>query len=97
MAHHEHPPEEAGRNMAFFDRRVDAILSLITGQGTDEYDPNLQRRAIEHYNRFEDPARSTSESWILAIRALAVEIGTLDEKEIEEKIAAVRQALGSAA
>lgn len=93
MTEHVHPPEEAGRNMAFFDRRVDAILSLITGQGTDEYDPALQRRAIAHYNRFEDPARSTSESWILAIRALAVEIGTLDEKEIEEKLAAVRLAL----
>ena len=78
--------------MAFFERRVDAILSLITGQGTDKFDPDLQRRAIEHYNRFEDPARSASESWILAIKALAVETGALDENEIEEKLAAVRQA-----
>ncbi len=93
MAAHAHPAEDGGRNMAFFDRRVDAILSLITGQGTDKYDPDLQRRAIEHYNRFEDPARSASESWILAIKALAVEIGTLDEDEIEEKLAAVRRAL----
>lgn len=96
MAEHVHPPEDGGRNMAFFDRRVDAILSLITGQGTDKYDPHLQRRAIEHYNRFEDPARSASEAWILAIRALAVEIGALDENEIEEKLAAVRQGLNPA-
>ncbi len=92
MADHAHPPEDGSRNMAFFERRVDAILSLITGQGTDKFDPDLQRRAIEHYNRFEDPARSASESWILAIKALAVETGALDENEIEEKLAAVRQA-----
>ncbi|MCH8181558.1 MAG: nitrile hydratase subunit beta [Proteobacteria bacterium] len=96
MADHTHAPEDGSRNMAFFDRRVDAILSLITGQGTGKYDPDLQRRAIEHYNRFEDPARSTSESWILAIKALTVETGALSETEIEEKLAAVRQALESA-
>ncbi len=97
MADHTHPPEDAGRNMAFFDRRVDAILSLLTGQGTDKYDPDLQRRAIAHYNQFEDPTRSASEAWILAIKALAVETGALDEHEIEEKLAAVRQALEPAA
>ncbi len=91
MADHTHAPEDAGRNMAFFDRRVDAILSLLTGQGTDKYDPDLQRRAIAHYNRFEDPTRSASEAWILAIKALAVETGALDENEIEEKLAAVRR------
>ncbi len=96
MADHSHAPEDGSRNMAFFDRRVDAILSLITGQGTGKYDPDLQRRAIEHYNRFEDPARSASEAWILAIKALAVETGALSETEIEEKLAAVRQALESA-
>ena len=94
MADHGHThEEEAGRNMAFFDRRVDAILSLITGQGTDTYDPDLQRRAMEHYNEVENPSRSASESWILAIKALAVELGTLDEGEIEEKLQAVRRAL----
>ncbi len=93
---HVHPPEDGSRNMAFFDRRVDAILSLITGQGTDKYDPDLQRRAIDHYNRFEDPARSASECWIMAIKALAVETGVLNENEIEEKLEAVRQALDPA-
>ncbi len=94
MADHGHThEEEAGRNMAFFDRRVDAILSLITGQGTEKYDSDLQRRAIEHYNRVENTSRSASESWILAIKALAVELGTLNEGEIEEKLEAVRQAL----
>ena len=97
MPDHVDPAEKAGRSTAFFDRRVDAILSLITGQGTDKFDPDLQRRAIEYYNRFEDPTRSTSESWILAIKALAVEIGALEENEIEEKLSAVRQWAGPTA
>ncbi len=97
MADHTDHTQAAGeggaRNMAFFDRRVDAILSLITGQGTDRYRPEIQRRAIEFYNRYEDPSRSSSESWILAIKALAIELGALGEGEINEKLEALRKSL----
>ena len=91
---HTHAADEGGaRNMAFFDRRVDAILSLLTGQGTDKYRPEIQRRAIEFYNQYEDRKRSSAESWILAIRALAVELGALGDGEISEKLEALRKSL----
>jgi len=73
----------------FFDKRIDAMLSLVTGQGTANYRPDLHRRAIELYAGFEDPTRSYAEAWLLAIRALMLEQGVLRADEIDRRLQAM--------
>jgi hypothetical protein len=87
------PTDRTDGELTWFDKRVDAILSLITGQATGPYDPALHKRAVEFYTEHEDPGRSYAESWLLAIRAVLVEQGTLTETEIDVRIEVVRHKL----
>lgn len=83
------PIDRTDKEPTFFDKRVDAMLALVTGQGTDRYRPDLHRRAIELYAGFEDPARSYAESWLLAIRALMLEQGVLSAAEVDRRLHAL--------
>lgn len=86
------PPRPTARRdgePTWFDKRVDAMLALVTGQAKGPYDPDLHRRAVAHYARFEDPSRTYAETWLLALRAVLVEEGTLSEKEIAARLAAI--------
>lgn len=85
------PIDRTDGEPTWFDKRVDAMLSLITGQAKGPYDPELHKRAVEFYAEFEDPSRSYAESWLLAIRAVLVEQGTLSETEIDARLNAVRE------
>ena len=87
------PIDRTDGELTWFDKRVDAILSLITGQATGPYDPVLHKRAIEFYAKYEDPSRSYAENWLLAIHAVLVERGTLVETEIDARIEVVRRKL----
>ena len=89
------PIDRTDGDPTWFDKRVDAILSLITGQAKGPYDPALHQRAVEFYTAYEDPSRSYAESWLLAIRAVLVEQGTLNETEIDARLDAVRQKVGA--
>lgn len=83
------PIDRTDKEPSFFDKRVDAMLSLVTGQGTDRYQPELHKRAIELYASFEAPSRSTAESWLLAIRALMLEQGVLSAAEVDRRLHAL--------
>jgi hypothetical protein len=85
------PIDRTDGEPTWFDKRVDAMLSLITGQAKGPYDPELHKRAVEFYAEFEDPSRSYAESWLLAIHAVLVEQGTLNETEIDARLNAVRE------
>ncbi len=87
------PIDRTDGEPTFFDKRIDAMLSLVTGQGTTAYRPDLHKRAIELYSGFEDPTRSYAESWLLAIRALMLEQGVLREDEIDHRLHALQHAL----
>ena len=87
------PVDHSDGEPTWFDKRVDAILSLITGQFNELYDPAMHKRAVEFYAEHEDPSRSYAESWLLAIRAVLVEQGTLIETEIDARIEVVRHKL----
>ena len=87
------PIDRTDGEPTWFDKRVDAILSLITGQAKGPYDPALHKRAVEFYAAYEDPSRSYAESWLLAIRAVLVEQGTLSETEIDARLDVVRKKL----
>jgi hypothetical protein len=87
------PIDRTDGETTWFDKRVDAILSLITGQAKGPYDPDLHKRAVDFYAEYEDPNRSYAESWLLAIRAVLVEQGTLSEIEIDARLEVVRHNL----
>ncbi len=89
------PIDRTDGEPTWFDKRVDAMLSLITGQAKGPYDPELHKRAVEFYAEFEDPSRSYAENWLLAIRAVLVDQGTLNETEIDARLDAVRQTTGA--
>jgi quercetin dioxygenase-like cupin family protein len=89
------PIDRTDGEPTWFDKRVDALLALVTGQGKGPYDPELHKRAVEFYAEYEDPSRSYAESWLLAIRATLVEKGTLSEDEIDARLDAVRAKVGS--
>lgn len=86
------PIDRTDGEPTFFDKRIDAMLSLVTGQGTDSYRPDLHKRAVELYAGLEDPSRSYAESWLLAIRALMLEQGVLREDEIDRRLHALQRA-----
>lgn len=86
------PLDRTDREPTFFDKRVDAVLSLLTGQGTDRYDKTLHQRAIELYHSLEDDSRSYAETWLLAIKTVLVERGLLSEAEIDRKLDAIVRA-----
>lgn len=83
------PIDRTDKEPTFFDKRIDAMLSLVTGQGTDAYRPDLHKRAVELYAQLEDPSRSYAETWLLAIRSLMVEQGVLGADEIERRLHAL--------
>ena len=87
------PIDRADGELTWFDKRVDAMLALITGQAAGPYDPALHKRAVELYAKHDDPSRSYAENWLLAIRAVLVERGTLFETEIDTRIEMVRRKL----
>jgi len=88
------PIDRTDGEPTWFDKRVDAMLTLITGQDAGPYDRALHQRAVEFYAQFEDPTRSYAENWLLAIRAVLIERGTLSESEIDARLDAVRNTLG---
>ena len=83
------PIDRTDRDPTFFDKRVDAMLTLVTGQAGAEYDKALHRRAVDLYHALEDGSRSYSETWLLAIKTALIERGVLSEEEIGRKLAAI--------
>jgi len=88
------PIDRRDGEATWFDKRVDAMLALVTGQSKGPYNADLHKRAVDYYAQFEDPSRSYAESWLLAIRAVLIDEGTLSEQEIDARLDAVRTKTG---
>lgn len=81
-------PIQEDRGRSFFDKRVDAMLAVLTGQhGGSTFRAGLQKRAAGLYAKYEDPSRTYAESWILAIRDVLLEDGVLDDATIDARLA----------
>ena len=77
----------------WFEKRVEALVAIITKQNTDDYRAALHKRATEIYHDNEDPALSPPDNWVKALRTLMVETDVLNENEIDEKMSSVRKIL----
>lgn len=88
------PIDRRDGEATWFDKRVDAMLALITGQSKGPYNAKLHKRAVAFYAEYEDPSRSYAESWLMAIRAVLLDEGVLGENELDARLNAVRAKMG---
>jgi hypothetical protein len=87
-------PIQEDRGRSFFDKRVDAMLAVLTGQTAGQtFRTDLQTRAAELYAKHESDTRSYAESWILAIRDVLLEDGVLNKDTIEARLEDLQRAL----
>lgn len=79
------------------EKRIDALVMLLTSPKVDAFKVDALRRAIEQ-NTIEDYRKfGYYDKWIRAIRDLLVEQNILTHDEIETRIAAIRARQRSAA
>lgn len=90
------PVDRTEHDLALWEKRVDAMLILLTGPGKGVFKVDALRRVIEDYGQQQYDTTAYYEKWIRAIRNLLVEQEILTKAEIEAKIAAVEQDMRAA-
>lgn len=86
--HEEHDP-------TFYEKRIDAMLMLLTSPKIHAFSVDALRRAIEENTADDYAKRGYYEKWLKAIRQLLVEQGILSDAEISERIDAIKKRKGS--
>jgi len=87
------PIDRTEHDLALWEKRVDAMLILLTGPKKGAFKIDAMRRVIEDYGQQQYDSTTYYEKWIRAIRNLLVEQEILTKEEIEAKIAAVEEAM----
>lgn len=90
------PIDRTEHDLALWEKRVDAMLVLLTGPKKGAFKVDGMRRVIEDYGQQQYDATTYYQKWIRAIRNLLVEQEMLNRAEIEAKIAAVEQDMRAA-
>ena len=75
----------------FFDKRVDALYVLLTGQPRKLITTDEVRRVIESLSPTEYLRLSYYERWIKAIATLLVEKEILSQAELDQKMVEIRE------
>ena len=81
--------------LSFFEKRVDAMLRLLTDPSQPFFSVDELRRAIESLAPDRYHGLAYYERWIEAIRMLLEEKGVLQPGEIDTRIEQLRQRLGA--
>lgn len=89
------PVDRGEHETAFWEKRVDAILTLLTHKDRQIMKVDELRRGIESLDPDAYERLSYYERWIASIAAILVEKGVLTQKEIDERIAQLRDQQGS--
>jgi hypothetical protein len=90
------PIDRTEHDLALWEKRVDAMLVLLTGPKKGAFKVDALRRVIEDYGQQQYDSTAYYEKWIRAIRNLLVEQEVLTRAEIESKVAAVEAAMRAA-
>lgn len=88
------PIDRAEAPKSLFDRRVDAMLVLLTHPDRAAFTVDAMRRAIEGLSAEEYGRLSYYQKWCHAIRLLVVEQGLLSDAELTARIESLRMAEG---
>jgi hypothetical protein len=88
------PVERGEHETAFWEKRVDAILTLLTHKDRQIITVDELRRGIESLQPDTYDRLSYYERWIASIAAMLVEKDVLRQEEIDERIAQLRDQRG---
>jgi len=80
--------------LTFWDKRVDAMDSLLCRRVPQRYSVERHRRAVEALPPERYARLSHYERWVEALRETVVQAGLLDATEIEARVAAIRRRAG---
>lgn len=82
-------------DLAFWERRVDAMLVLLANN-RGAFKVDALRRVIESYGEQQYDATTYYEKWCRALRNLLVEQGVITREELSTKLDAARAAMRAA-
>lgn len=85
--------EEHGQSL--FEKRVDALVMLLTSPRMGAFKVDALRRAVEANSPEDYATVPYYPRWIRAVRRLLVEQEVLTEAEIEAKLAEIRERLAA--
>jgi hypothetical protein len=88
------PIDQEEHDPTFYEKRIDALLMLLTGPKVQAFSVDSLRRAIEQNTPEEYSKRGYYEKWLLAIRQLLVEQRILSNEEIDGRIAQIKKRKG---
>ena len=74
------------RPKTFFEKRVDAIVSLIAPQKTCHDKKGVRQALIANFNDRESTSRSLAETWVLAIRKTSLDANLFTENDLRQKL-----------
>ena len=95
-SHHDLGGQPAGtidrgeNETAFWEKRVDAILMLLTHKDRQIMQVDELRRGIESLGPDVYDRLSYYERWIASITAILIEKGVLTQEEVDKRIAQLR-------
>ena len=82
---HEHDPN-------LHEKRIDAMLMLLTSPAINAFSVDSLRRAIEENSQDEYTKKGYYEKWLQAIRKLLVEQHVLSNEEVDARMQQIREA-----
>lgn len=86
------PVERGEHEYDFWEKRVDALMVLLSSPEKKLLRVDELRRAIESLSPEDYDNLGYYERWIRSITAVVVEKGVVSQEEIEQKIAALKAA-----
>lgn len=89
------PIDRSGHELSPFEKRIDAMLMLLTHPDEAAFAVDSLRRAVEAYNEQDYDSLTYYERWLGAIKVLLIEQQVLGEEEIDAKVAEIEQRLAA--
>ena len=87
------PIDRSEHELTLYEKRVDALMNLLSGPKRNAFKVDALRRVIEGYAEQEYDALPYYDKWIRAIRNLMIEQEVVEKAELEARIKAVRKEL----
>lgn len=81
------PIDIADQAVSLLEKRIDAMLVLLTSPGIAAFKVDGLRRSIEANNPEDYAARGYYEKWLHAMCALLIEQGVITRQELDTRIA----------
>lgn len=88
------PVDGHGHAATLFEKRVDALFSLLSHPSIRAFPVDALRRTIEGNTAEDYASRGYYEKWVYAIRDILIEQSVIDRTELEQRIAELEKCEG---